>query len=111
MDPAGLVYKCVKDLGVAAQSVGRLHAGKVVYNERLQPWVDFDPTEAWECQECRYLPLCSNRCHYDYLATGTGDQPGKCASIQDHLESFVKLAYRQQAATRAKRALPEEDFS
>jgi uncharacterized protein len=111
VDPAGLVYKCIKDLGVAAQSVGRLHAGKVVYNERLQPWEDFDPTEAWECQECRYLPLCSNRCYYDCQAAGPGDQPWKCASIQDHLESFVKLAYRQQAASQAKRAISEEDFS
>jgi uncharacterized protein len=98
--PRGLVYKCPEDLGKPARAVGVLQEGKLLYNEKIHRWLDFDPTAPEECQKCRYLPLClSKTCFYETITYPQRRWQCLGAGIKENLEAFVKLDYQRRVDT------------
>lgn len=94
----GELWKCWDDIGNDEQTIGTIFDYTDV-NDRLAPWLAYDPFSDDDCSQCIALPGCMGGCaHHLYH----GDRTERCGSFRFNHVRQVEIA------TRRKLELPIE---
>lgn len=62
VDPDGLLYKCVEDVGLVERAYGSVFFERPVNYNNLLPWLTYDWFGHKMCRECPVLPQCGGGC-------------------------------------------------
>jgi uncharacterized protein len=76
IDPQGLVYKCVEDLGLGGRAHASVFDPSRVNLANVLPWMKYDWFQYPRCRKCPVLPQCAGGCPHKRLyqsATWKGD--------------------------------------
>lgn len=88
----GELWKCWDDIGNPAEAIGTIFDYTDV-NDRLAPWLAYDPFSDLDCSQCIALPGCMGGCaHHLYH----GDRTERCGSFRYNHARQVEVATRRQ---------------
>ncbi|MCI8899184.1 MAG: SPASM domain-containing protein [Lachnospiraceae bacterium] len=90
VDPAGLLYKCWNDVGIAERAVGSIAPQDAEdtrrYNDSLYyDYMLYDATEDAECRDCKFLPICMGGCPFKRRENGN-----RCVDKKYIMEEYLK---------------------
>lgn len=60
--PKGELYKCFEEVGMLAKTVGEIIDCEFKTNDRVIPWLSWDPLSDDKCRKCFFLPICMGGC-------------------------------------------------
>ncbi len=87
--PEGELWKCWEDVGDEQRRLGSVFDyGNT--NDRLGPWLTYDPFSDPDCRSCIALPSCMGGCAVRQMFGAQRDD--KCGSFRYHHEQLVRQA-------------------
>ena len=92
----GELWKCWDDIGNPDQAIGTIFDYTDV-NDRLTPWLAYDPFSDADCSQCVALPGCMGGCAHHLFH---GDREERCGSFRFNHVREVETATRRQLGLR-----------
>lgn len=95
IDPEGYVYKCWEVIGDKEEALFNVSNPEFI-NEKQLNWINWDPKNDEECNDCKFLPICNGGCvlssmkgkkECTYWKTNLKDMLGVLAYKYEHLMS------------------------
>lgn len=66
-DPDGNVYKCIEGIGTKNYIIGKILEKRIVFNDKVTLWNNYDISQNKKCTRCKYLPICMGGCFASQL--------------------------------------------
>lgn len=91
IDVDGYIYKCWNQVGMPADSCGKVGTIESDVSPVFLDWVERNPIEDDECKKCKMLPICIGGCP-DLARKSEGNKP-VCDVIKYNLNQVIDFYY------------------